>query len=370
MNVGKQLVSGMMLSALVFGAGVTQAAPQNAAGPQGEARLEQLLKDNAVQVELSLDKGRYAATEGVVADVVFTNVSQHPVRLLGWYLPGAELEEDLFQVDVEDQPVGFLGAHYKRQAPVSRDFITLAPGEQVARTVDLSRFYDLSDTGTYRFQFEVEAIQLRGIQDGLGKVVMSNSVQVWVEGRESAPLWQDEITSVSSVNGLGYSKCSSSQQPTVKQAFDAANTYSDGGASYLSGTPSGTTRYTTWFGTYSLNNWNTAKSHFLAIQDAFDTKSVVIDCGCKKPGVYAYVYSNQPYKIYVCGAFWNAPMTGTDSKGGTLVHEMSHFLVVAGTDDYAYGQTDAKALAKSDPQKALDNADNHEYFAENNPAQP
>ncbi len=50
----------------------------------------------------------------------------------------------------------------------------------------------------------------------------------------------------------------------------------------------------------------------------------------------------------------------------TLVHEMSHFTGVAGTDDWAYGRTAAKALAISDPAKALDNADSHEYFAENN----
>ena len=28
--------------------------------------------------------------------------------------------------------------------------------------------------------------------------------------------------------------------------------------------------------------------------------------------------------VYVCGAFWSAPATGTDSKAGTLVHEMCH----------------------------------------------
>ena len=73
--------------------------------------------------------------------------------------------------------------------------------------------------------------------------------------------------------------------------------------------------------------------------------------------------------IYVCRAFWNAPTAGTDSKGGTLIHEMSHFNVTAGTDDHVYGQTAAKNLAATDPTSALDNADNHEYFAENNPKQ-
>jgi peptidyl-Lys metalloendopeptidase len=49
---------------------------------------------------------------------------------------------------------------------------------------------------------------------------------------------------------------------------------------------------------------------------------------------------------------------------------MSHFTVVASTNDYVYGQTGAKNLAISDPSKAINNADNHEYFAENTPALP
>ena len=48
---------------------------------------------------------------------------------------------------------------------------------------------------------------------------------------------------------------------------------------------------------------------------------------------------------------------------------MSHFDVVASTSDWVYGQSAAKNLAATNPTNALDNADNHEYFAENNPAQ-
>ena len=59
-------------------------------------------------------------------------------------------------------------------------------------------------------------------------------------------------------------------------------------------------------------------------------------------------------------------MTGTDSKAGVVIHEVSHFNVVAGTDDLAYGQTAAKKLK---PRRAIRNADSHEYFAENTPYQ-
>jgi len=47
---------------------------------------------------------------------------------------------------------------------------------------------------------------------------------------------------------------------------------------------------------------------------------------------------------------------------------MSHFNVVAGTDDHVYGQSGAASLAISNPSLAVDNADSHEYFAENTPA--
>ena len=79
------------------------------------------------------------------------------------------------------------------------------------------------------------------------------------------------------------------------------------------------------------------------------------------------MYPTQPYKIYLCKVFWSAPAIGRDSKMGTLIHEMSHFNVVAGTDDYVYGATGAHSLALTDPVKAIDNADNHEYFAEDQP---
>jgi peptidyl-Lys metalloendopeptidase len=61
--------------------------------------------------------------------------------------------------------------------------------------------------------------------------------------------------------------------------------------------------------------------------------------------------------------------TGTDSKAGTIVHEQSHFTVNGGTQDIVYGQSGAKSLAISNPAQAIMNADSHEYFAENTPAQ-
>ena len=143
--------------------------------------------------------------------------------------------------------------------------------------------------------------------------------------------------------------------------------YSENAKGYLNTGTVGS-RYTTWFGAYTSNRYGTAQQHFTAIDAALDQSNgqITINCGCNQ-NYYAYVYPTQPYQIYVCRAFWSAPLAGTDSKGGTLIHETSHFNNVAGTDDIVYGQSGAKNLAASDPDGALDNADNHEYFAENNP---
>ncbi|MFY0522514.1 M35 family metallo-endopeptidase [Archangium gephyra] len=171
-----------------------------------------------------------------------------------------------------------------------------------------------------------------------------------------------------SAQGLTFSgACTSTEQSSISSAFSSARTYANNASTYLNGITASTTRYKTWFGTYSSTNVTTARNHFTNIKNALANAAVVVDCSCND-SYYAYVYPASPYKIYVCNAFWSAPTTGTDSKAGTLVHEMSHFNVVAATDDHAYGHSAAKSLAVSSPTRALDNADNHEYFAENTPA--
>ena len=83
------------------------------------------------------------------------------------------------------------------------------------------------------------------------------------------------------------------------------------------------------------------------------------------PGTYAYVYpKDATHTIYLDQGFDDAPDVGTDSKAGTLAHEMSHFSDVGATKDIVYGQTKAMALANTNSSAALNNADSFEYFIE------
>jgi peptidyl-Lys metalloendopeptidase len=320
-----------------------------------------------VIVTIAVDQEAFAADQSVVVHVTFTNASNHPAKILKWYTPVDGVEESLFAVSGGGAPVAYLGPVFKRPEPKVNDYVHLKAGESITSDVDLGAYYDLSATGAYSVRYDVTSADLYSDRNnGQAKgadTLVSNELALFIEGR---PLAAPEAITPEAVTGnTAFSKCTTAQQSTLGSARSQASTYSADALGYLDTNKQGT-RYTTWFGVYDSARYSTVKAHFGAIKNAMDTKTVTFDCSCKKP-YYAYVYPTKPYVIYLCKVFWTAPLTGTDSKAGTLIHEMSHFNVVASTDDYVYGQTGAKSLAISNPAQAIDNADNHEYFAENTP---
>lgn len=347
----------------------------------------------SVSVNVSLPDSTTVSDREVLVNMVFTNNGNESVRMVNWFMPDGEIDGDMFILSRDGQPVTYLGPLVKRGAPGAQDLITLEPGESVTRNVDLGSAYDLSRSGTYSIRYGVTSAHLFAPATRLPAMrrneavdradipleeseLVSNEVVAWVDGRKTAALEamlarsrENAVDSVSA-SSISYSgSCSTSQKSTLVSAVGSASTMANNSVSYLNGTPAATQRFTTWFGTYSTANWATIKSHYVKTKDALDNKPLTLDCSCKK-SYYAYVYPNQPYKVYLCRAFWTAPLSGTDSKGGTLVHELTHFTVIAGTDDFAYGHAAAKQLAITNPADARFNADNHEYFAENTPNLP
>ncbi|KAG8771395.1 hypothetical protein FRC12_003640 [Ceratobasidium sp. 428] len=251
-------------------------------------------------------------------------------------------------------------------------FTVLAPGQSFELTHDLAGVYDFTHSGAGRYQFSAgNVFQYVDASGKLATVTADTDTQthelglggklVSLKGRPN------HDKSSLARRAIGFKSCSSTQQSQITTAANSANTYVANASKYLAGISSGTARYTTWFGTFTSSRFSTVKSHYSLI--GTDPTASTYDCTCTDSGTYAYVYPDTPGYVYLCGAFWSAPNTGTDSRAGTIVHEQSHFTNNGGTDDHVYGQTGAKSLAKSNPDQAIDNADSHEYFAENNPAQ-
>ena len=322
-----------------------------------------------LSVIVSADKTAFGAGDSALVSVTVRNDSKVPAKILKWFTPYEDVEESLFVITRDGKAVPYIGADYKRTAATAADYVTLAPGKSFTRSVDLGGYYDLSASGRYEIQFSVSSRFLRSEKGLLAKrdtTLFSNVLAVKIEGRPN-PLRNIQPDTVSGTTS--FNKCNGSQQSKLNSARSEAGTYAANALAYMSAGTQGP-RYATWFGVYNSSRYSVVQSHFDSLSIAMDAAPVTFDCTCKKKNVYAYVYSNQPYAIYLCGVFWTAPMTGTDSKAGTLIHEMSHFTVVAGTDDWVYGQGGAQNLAITDPDKAIDNADSHEYFAENTPYQP
>lgn len=329
---------------------------------------------------LSTEQAWLTTSDDVFVRVSLTNESRDSLFVVRWQTPLEGIEANLFEVARNGEPVEYVGKTFKRGAPTADDYLELRAGETRTALVELSAVYDMARPGEYTVQFRgyvQDALSVAGLDSiSAPAMVDSNLVVLWRDGEDKGAVGFDAAT-LREYAGLerqtaealapAYVSCSSTRQSSLVSALSNAESIALNGRNYLNAGTRGA-RYTTWFGTYKSSRYNSVRSHFQSIHSALSGQQMTFHCDCTS-SAYAYVYPNQPYHIWLCNAFWNAPMTGTDSKSGTLVHEVSHFNAVASTDDWAYGQSACKSLATSNPNRAVDNADSHEYFAENTPAQ-
>jgi peptidyl-Lys metalloendopeptidase len=314
-----------------------------------------------ITVTITPERASLGKRDDVIVTVTLANTGATPERIAKGRTPFGPVEGALFEITRDGQPVRYLGREVKRAPPKEAEILLLAPSESRSARVELSSAYDMAATGAY-------AVRYRGAAPAsvvkAGGIV-SNTAVFFIEGRlprgTTAPM-------LAAPEGAGpsYANCSNAQQDTIAGALAAGGAMAANGLGYLTSGKEQGQRYVNWFGALDAARQATVNRNFTAIRDAFETKPIKVDCACDED-YFAYVYPAQPYTIYVCNAFWSAPLTGTDSKGGTLLHEMSHFDVVAGTDDHVYGQQGAAEMARTAPERAINNADSHEYFGENSP---
>ncbi|CAD1793340.1 protease [Xanthomonas arboricola pv. juglandis] len=344
-------------------------------GVLGSAQAQSVRGPVPLTIELAPVADQAGRHQGKIAVTVTNNGSQI-ARVPTYQLPLQSLDNGILEVSRDGAPVTYTGRLVKRGLPKAADFTILKPGQTVQGVVDLAAAYDLSTSGNYTIRVS-SPLQYASLADGSllktadGKPAVAGSapLTVWLDGVNRGVQRRMAIGPTAVVNGVNYLNCSTTRTSQAGSAVTAARAYSQNARNYLNAGSTGA-RYTTWFGAYNASRYSRVSSNFVNIDNALDQNNgqITINCDCTD-SAYAYVYANAPYEIYVCNAFWSAPTQGTDSKAGTLVHEMSHFTAVAGTQDRVYGQSGARNLAISNPAQAITNADSHEYFAENTPAQ-
>jgi peptidyl-Lys metalloendopeptidase len=360
-------------------AGAPAAAEAQLKGPEG------------ITINMEAKKAKVGATEPLTLGFSLRNSSAEPITVLKWNTPLEGFNSDMFTVTRDGKPVEYIGRVVKRGAPRPEDYVTVEPGGAVSADVDVAEGYAIWEVGRYDVAYRgslLDAVMGRQaagrMEKGLSAMLKPRANTVQFELGEARPPRKLPVavppppSSVEtakagpSAKAPTFKNCSSTQQATLNDAHTSASQLAAGSILALALTSEAkrpaAQRYKSWFGAYTATRYATVLDHFQKIHGAYVNQTVTFNCDCNQSW-YAYVYANSPYEIHLCNAFWPAPMTGTDSKAGTIIHETSHFTVVAGTDDHVYGQPACRNLANSNPDDAIDNADSHEYFAENTPAE-
>jgi len=278
----------------------------------------------------------------------------------------------------------------KRGNPGEEDYVLIPAGQTVSNRFDLHRAYDVSRPGEYDVSLDTEVqdfvpanspeslsaklktsdqqdkVPLEG--DGTQFVVEPGDEPLLTEGQMARKLEKakksEEKSAIKGVQKKASPKDPEFNGGSVDEQDKTKEAHTEGYALAVKALNnlSNDAQYKEWFGAHTNGRFQTVKDNYTKIKDGMESETFTYDLtgsGCKS-GWFAYTYKGTT-TIWMCGAFWNAPATGTDSKAGTVVHEHSH--ASASTDDLTYGQPNCRKLATDDPDKAVRNADNHEYYA-------
>jgi len=308
--------------------------------------------------------------------------TDRPITFLKWNTPmDTPLYSSIFSVvnGITGESAQYIGRRGKRIIPenpaeAKEQFVTLQPGEKIVVDFDISKDYDLTSNETVTFNvtletyvsfvmgtFEEISQLLKIVPDVLPLLSVSplNSQSIHIN---SLPLQEKKIQPLKNLKGQITGCDQQKVDIFTKETVALATKHTSQAASYLQ-TANCDAQFITWFGYYqSSARWNTVKNHFVYAKYRFDTGNYNINCEPCKTGMLAYVYPvDVSHTIHFCDySFTQSKL----DQASTLIHEMTHFVDVGGTQDYVYGQAAAQQLARNNPNQASMCAENHNFFAE------
>ena len=174
---------------------------------------------------------------------------------------------------------------------------------------------------------------------------------------------------------LTFENCTKAERGIITAALERAERLTQTAATAVGPTPV----FTRWFGKYSAEHGETVRQTLKSVVSAIRTGQV--EAGCMNIGQglcdgdsFAFVNPQDPYVVKLCPGFFEMQTMkeltdetvaeGHGTRAGTLVHELSHFVTVASTDDVCYSREICTEMALDAPHDALINADSYQYFVE------
>lgn len=122
--------------------------------------------------------------------------------------------------------------------------------------------------------------------------------------------------------------CSAEQQAQILEAAAATKQYAADTFEYIQKNTQ-SERIKTWYGAHDQDRYNKLSQIFKNMNDN-DFASFDYDCTCPEADLFAFVYPEDWGTVHLCGAFWNAPLKGANSKVGVSSSKCWPFSVFPG----------------------------------------
>ena len=247
-------------------------------------------------------------------------------------------------------------------------------GESIAATVQITDVFNIDTDGLYTVQYS-KPLQYLSVDE---MSVMSNgnvrestvheSAYIYLENTHLLlkPTKPEETDKVDYTVHLQACASASFKNGDHKNSETLeAHKKLCAGVDKAKGKVGNTTEYKTWFGTYTTARADKVKTVYKKMKDDISSKTVIYyNYGPKcQSNWYAYTYRGYGTTVYLCKVFYGykIPCIGDGyTKESSLAHEWSHTFGL--THDHAYHVGGCQSLAKSSPDKAVENADSIRFF--------
>ena len=320
-----------------------------------------------------------------------TNFSNVDIDLLKRLLPLEGMKGNIFKViDPNGEVLRYDGRLFKRGTPQKEEYVTIKSGASISTVIDLTEFYFFEKAGDYTVELNT------GIQDFIlldnkeNKDVVkdhSNKHKISLETQKFTiektdldhkptlgmrfrkeegrliKLRKEKIVDEDAPKPPNIEGATELQKKMISTAHNKAYQVVGDSITNLQNGKDSNPEYAKWFGVLNKFNLSVVTKVLQSVSGALqkDKITYVVNGANCDPGDFAYTIY-QTRTVYLCSGFWTAKPNGYDSQLGTIIHELTH--ATSDTEDYIYGIESALQLALDEPAKAINSADNFEYFSE------
>lgn len=314
----------------------------------------------------------YLATEEILVFIELFNNTGDEFTYLSRNTPFDKAASEHLHLSLNGHSIPYDGYFYKRQPPSPDEYLRLAPSQRISTSVVLNKLFKIEASGIYHLTLR-QAIMASPIPETHGisfhvQGAIRDRIRTIGELSRNIPAGTARRFTPDAATlppPIVINAPSPDQQNTILAAHQ--NAYNMLLQSIADLPNDNTQNYLTWFGVPDdvrfaqvTGTYNKIEAY---MEDAGNPLTYDLSgTGCPD-GVFAYTTLGG-YTIWPCSLFWTAPALGDDSQAGTLIHELSH-AATSTVDDGIYGEQNSQNLAITDPDTAVNHADNYEYFSEN-----